>query len=178
MTDSKGKVVDFKNCVIIMTSNVGAHQIGNQAKIGFGQEESNAKEHEQMRERIMTELKNSFRPEFLNRIDDIIVFHKLDEKDTEQIAKLMLESIGKRLAERDVYLTYTNDALLYLAKEGFDKEYGARPLRRIIQQIVEDQLSEEILEGKVKLGDKVKLYIKDGKPAFKRVKEAEEAKAE
>jgi len=169
LTDSKGKAVDFKNCIIIMTSNVGASNIENKARIGFGGDTTDLKEHERMRGNIIDELKRSFRPEFLNRIDDIIVFHKLNEEDTNAIAKLMVENIIKRLKERGIDLTYMDEAVRYLAKEGFDKEYGARPLRRVIQQVVEDRLSEEILEGKVNLGDQVELYIEGGKPAFKRL---------
>ena len=124
---------------------------------------------EVMKERILDELKRSFRPEFLNRIDDIIVFHKLDESNVEDIARLMLKSVAKRLHERDIELTYTEDAIQHLAKKGFDPVYGARPLRRLIMQTVEDQLSEEILEGHIQFGDQVEMYLEDDKICFRTV---------
>ena len=128
----------------------------------------------------MAELKRSFRPEFLNRIDDIIVFHKLNEEDTLAIAKLMLGTIAKRLDERDIHLSYTEDAAKLLAKQGFDEEYGARPLRRLMQQTVEDRLSEEILEGNISFGDQVEMYTADNEVKFRKKGEApaEEAAAE
>ncbi len=177
LTDSKGRTVDFKNTVIIMTSNVGAHDIGLRNKIGFQNDAKDSKEYENMREDIMNELKRSFRPEFINRIDDIIVFHKLDEENTLQITKLMLSTIGKRLKERDIYLSYTDEAAKYLAKQGFDEEYGARPLRRLIQQTVEDQLSEEILEGNIRFGDQVEMYMDEGQPRFRKIQTGEPAVA-
>ena len=168
LTDAKGRTVNFKNCVIIMTSNIGANDIKKRS-MGFKNDEpekENASEYEQMKEVMIAELKRSFRPEFINRIDDIIVFHKLERKDVSKIADLMLHTVAKRLAERDIYLEYTPEAAELLSKEGFDEEYGARPLRRVIQQTVEDKLSEEILEGKIKLGDKVLMTVKDGKLDF------------
>ena len=176
LTDSKGRVVSFKNSIIIMTSNVGAHQIGKQNKIGFtASEDVESKEYEKMKENVMEALKATFRPEFLNRIDDIIVFHKLDEKDTEQIAKLMLKSITDRLVERGIDLEVSDEAISLLAKEGFDEEYGARPLRRLLQAKVEDRLSEEILMGHISLGDKVRMFVKDGELAFERMETQNEA---
>ena len=167
LTDSHGRTVDFKNTVIIMTSNIGASRIGAKGKIGFGQAEEDSSGYEHMKENMMEELKRSFRPEFLNRIDDIIVFHKLDEEDTLKIADLMLKSIVERLSERNIHLSYTREAVEKLAKQGFDEEYGARPLRRLMQQTVEDKLSEEILEGNVKLGDRVKMEVADGEIVFR-----------
>ncbi len=167
LTDSHGRTVDFKNTVIIMTSNIGASRIGAKGKIGFGQAEEDSSGYEHMKENMMEELKRSFRPEFLNRIDDIIVFHKLDEEDTLKIADLMLKSIAERLSERNIHLSYTREAVEKLAKQGFDEEYGARPLRRLMQQTVEDKLSEEILEGNVKLGDRVKMEVADGEIVFR-----------
>ena len=175
LTDSKGRTVDFKNTIIIMTSNVGAHSIGSQKKIGFRDSDKKENAYEDMRENILEELKRSFRPEFLNRIDDIIVFHKLDESGILQIANLMLKSIAKRLKEKDIDLTYTDEAVAYLAKQGFDEEYGARPLRRLIQQTVEDRLSEEILEGKITFGGKVEMYMNEGEIAFRMVETEKEA---
>ncbi|MDL2237353.1 ATP-dependent Clp protease ATP-binding subunit [Christensenellaceae bacterium OttesenSCG-928-K19] len=172
LTDGKGRTVDFKNTVIIMTSNVGAHDIATN-KIGFGssdKETSQEKQHEydEMKEKMMEALKHTFRPEFINRVDDIIVFHKLTEDDTQQIAELMLGSVTKRLHERDIDLTFTKDAAKLMAKDGMSDTYGARPLRRMIQQTVEDKLSEEILSGKIQIGDKVKMYVSNGDVAFKK----------
>ncbi len=171
LTDSKGRTVDFKNTIIIMTSNVGAHEIAK-SKIGFtnGDEADmeQLKEYDEMKERMMEALKETFRPEFLNRIDDIIVFHKLTEKDTQQIAELMLGSVAKRLQDREIDLTYTKDAAKLMAKDGMSDQYGARPLRRMIQQTVEDKLSEEILAGKIQIGDKVKMFVENGDVAFKK----------
>lgn len=171
LTDSKGRTVDFKNTIIIMTSNVGAHEIAAN-KIGFGKENDGdmeqLKEYDEMKERMMEALKNTFRPEFINRIDDIIVFHKLTEQDTEKIAELMLNSVIKRLHDREIDLTYTKDAAKLMAKDGMSDQYGARPLRRMIQQTVEDKLSEEILAGKINIGDKVKMFVENGDVAFKK----------
>ncbi len=167
LTDSRGRTVDFKNTVIIMTSNIGASRIGAKSKIGFGQAEEDPSGYEHMKEHMMEELKRSFRPEFLNRIDDIIVFHNLDEEDTLKIAALMLRSISQRLTERNIHLSYTDEVVAKLAKMGFDAEYGARPLRRLMQQTVEDKLSEEILEGSVRLGDEVRMELSDDEFVFK-----------
>ncbi len=166
LTDSKGRVVDFKNCVIIMTSNLGATNI-DAKKIGFAVPEGD-RGYEKMKQGILEELKKAFRPEFINRLDDIIVFHKLSEAHTREIVKLMLGNVIRRLDERGIYLTYADDTVDYLAKEGFDENYGARPLRRMVQQIVEDKLSEQILEGKISIGDSVKMFMKDGIPAFEK----------
>lgn len=174
LTDSKGRMVDFKNTIIIMTSNIGAHDIAAN-KIGFGSdaaEPADKRQHEydEMKDKMMEALKHTFRPEFINRIDDIIVFHKLTEDDTQHIAELMLDSVTKRLHERDIDLSYTKDAAKLMAKDGMSETYGARPLRRMIQQTVEDKLSEEILSGKINIGDKVKMYVANGDVAFKKEK--------
>ena len=166
LTDSKGRLVDFKNCVIIMTSNLGATNI-DAKKIGFAVNDGD-RGYERMKQGIMEELKKAFRPEFINRLDDIIVFHKLNEDHTREIVKLMLGSVIKRLDERGIHLDYEEDTVDYLAREGFDEQYGARPLRRMVQQIVEDKLSEEILEGKISIGDGVRMFMLDGKPAFEK----------
>ena len=162
LTDAKGRTVDFKNTVLIMTSNLGAHSLEKRNRIGFVQEDDAQKaqtDYAEMKEHIFEELKHSFRPEFLNRIDDIIVFHRLMEEDIHRISRLMLDSIIKRLAERDIKLSYTDEAANKLAQMGFDEEYGARPLRRLIQQTVEDRLSEKILDCSVKLGDTVEMFL-------------------
>ncbi|MGI6201095.1 MAG: ATP-dependent Clp protease ATP-binding subunit [Christensenellales bacterium] len=170
LTDSHGRTVDFKNTVLIMTSNVGASTLNKQRSMGFGSsgsEESVA--FESMKENMMQELKRTFRPEFLNRIDELVFFHPLDQADTRKIVDLMLGSVAKRLSERDMHLTVTDKARDFLAKEGFDPTYGARPLRRAIQRMVEDSLSEEILAGKLKLGDSVLVDEADGKLHFERL---------
>ncbi len=171
LTDSKGRTVDFKNTIIIMTSNVGASDMA-QNRIGFGSSEADEKaqlkEYDEMKERMTEALKRTFRPEFINRIDDIIVFHKLTEQDTQQIAELMLGSVTKRLLEREIDLSYTKEAAKLMAKDGMSDTYGARPLRRMIQQVVEDKLSEEILSGNISIGDKVKMYVSNGDVAFKK----------
>ncbi|MTK10975.1 MAG: ATP-dependent Clp protease ATP-binding subunit [Clostridiaceae bacterium] len=168
LTDSKGKTVNFKNTIIIMTSNVGASTIKKQKSMGFafGDEGVIQNEYEKMKENIMEELRRSFRPEFLNRIDDIIVFHQLQEEDLKQIVKLMLDTVSERLREQEIDINFTGESEELLAKEGFDLTYGARPLRRAITKIVEDKLSEEMLKGSVKKGDKVVVSVKDGQLEF------------
>jgi len=167
LTDSKGRVVDFKNCVIIMTSNLGAHGIESSKQIGFSATPMDGG-YERMKEGIMEELKKAFRPEFINRLDDIIVFHKLNEAHTREIVKLMLKNVAQRLEDREIYLDWTDEAVNHLASEGFDEIYGARPLRRMIQQLVEDALSEDILEGRISIGDKVQMAMEKGKPVFEK----------
>jgi len=159
LTDGKGRTVDFKNTVIIMTSNIGAQDVMSHKSLGFGAKAENAGgfEYAEMREIMMQELKKAFRPEFLNRLDEIIVFHPLVEEDIQKIASLMLKDVCKRLEDRQVYLTVSDRAVAHLAKTGYDPVYGARPLRRAIQQTVEDRLSEELLAGKIHLGEHVLL---------------------
>ncbi|MCX7921079.1 MAG: ATP-dependent Clp protease ATP-binding subunit [Clostridia bacterium] len=157
LTDAQGRAVDFRNTVIIMTSNVGARLITEPAKrLGFAAAaDEKAKTYEDMKSNVMGELKRTFRPEFLNRIDEIIVFHPLDKEHIKQIVGLMIDSLAKRLKQTDISLEVADSAKEYLADKGFDQVYGARPLRRAIQSMVEDRLAEEMLEGKVKSGDKV-----------------------
>lgn len=171
LTDGKGKTVNFKNTIIIMTSNVGASTIKKQQTLGFsaGDGTDDENEYEKMKDNIMDELKRSFRPEFLNRIDDIIVFHSLHEKDLVSIVKLMLDSVSKRLEDNDIKIKFDENAQKYLAKEGTDITYGARPLRRAITKNVEDKLSEEILKGNISKGDSVLCTTDNGKLVFKRV---------
>lgn len=153
LTDSKGRVVDFKNTIIIMTSNNGVSQINKMRKLGFNDEDDKA--YEDMKEQLMDSLKESFKPEFLNRIDDIIIFHQLTQHETRQIAKILTDSLAKRLAENGMKLEVSDKALDYLAEKGYDKEYGARPLKRVIQRMVEDRLSEEILKNTIHSGQTV-----------------------
>jgi len=173
LTDGKGKVVNFKNTIIIMTSNVGAHQIKKQKSIGFNSSNTskNETEYEKMKESILEELKQKFKPEFLNRIDDTIVFHKLSDEDLDKIVDLMLESIKERLKGRDIYLNFEEDSKKFLLNKGIDLDYGARPLRRLIIKEVEDRLSEEILQGNIRIGDKVKVSELENKLIFSKLVE-------
>jgi len=167
LTDAQGRRVDFRNTVIIMTSNLGAKNILNTAsKLGFSRTEQavdEAQEYERIRESVMEEVKRAFRPEFLNRIDEIIVFHRLGEEDIKKIATLMLSQLEKRLRANDITAEFTEEAVAEIAKAGFDPVYGARPLRRAIQSKIEDMLSEEIIGGNINRGDSVTIKIKDGK---------------
>jgi ATP-dependent Clp protease ATP-binding subunit ClpC len=177
LTDSKGRTVDFRNTIIIMTSNVGARELYEGRKtVGFGAQQGAAEAagYEDMKSRMMEELRKTFRPEFLNRVDELIVFHALDEGNIRRIVDLMVDSLAKRLEQRDVRLTMTDEAKDFLAKEGFDPKYGARPLRRAIQQRVEDALSEELLKGNIALGDAVEGYMDDGKLEFRKLGKKEE----
>ncbi|MBQ7868048.1 MAG: ATP-dependent Clp protease ATP-binding subunit [Clostridia bacterium] len=169
LTDSNGRVVNFKNTIIVMTSNAGASSITSKRSLGFGGSVETTRDYEAMKERVMNEVKDTFRPEFINRIDDLIVFHALEPADIEQIAALMLGSVAKRLQERGMNLLYHDDVVALLARQGYDANYGARPLRRTIQRSVEDALSEEIIAGKIALGDSVELYVdSEEKIAFRK----------
>lgn len=168
VTDSQGKTVDFKNTVIIMTSNVGARLITEkQTSLGFTKEEGKEiADFEKTKELVMGELKKLFRPEFLNRVDDIIVFQKLTKADTEKIAEKMLHTLEKKLAEMDITMTFAPEAVSAVADEGYDPVYGARPLRRVIQSKLEDTISEEMLEGKITAGKTYRCTFQDGKYQF------------
>jgi len=169
LTDSKGRTVDFKNTILIMTSNVGAKTIKKQKTLGFGspnEEDKEKDEYEKMKENIMVELKKQFRPEFLNRIDDIIVFHSLNKEDISKIVKIMCKTLVERLEEMTIRLEMDEEAINLIAKSGFDLEYGARPLKRSIQKELENELSELILQGTIKSGDIVEATVKEGKMAF------------
>ena len=160
LTDSQGRRVDFKNCIIIMTSNVGAKQIAQSGTgtLGFAPESGETMSEKKIREAVMGELKNVFRPEFLNRVDDIIVFHQLTKENIDEIARRMLSALSKRTKELDFDIEFSDKAVEEIGKAGFDPVYGARPLRRAIQQQIEDKLSEEMLEGKLTPG---KRYLCD-----------------
>ena len=167
LTDSQGRKIDFKNTIIILTSNVGASRITETSKaFGFGQtDEKTDTTYNDIKNKVLAELKNTFRPEFLNRIDDIIVFKQLTQEEIEEIAEKMLGSLIKRLAENEIEATFTKSAVSELAKTGFDPVYGARPLRRAITSGIEDMLAEEMLEGKILKGNKIEVTF-DGE-AFK-----------
>lgn len=169
LTDSQGRTVDFKNTVIIMTSNVGARLITEkQSSLGFNSENENAEESEKkdIKELVTGELRKVFRPEFLNRVDDIIVFNKLNKDEIKQIAVKMLETLENRLDKMNIKISFTDNAISEIADKGFDENYGARPLRRAIQNEIEDPLSEQMLEGKVKDGAVVTCDFSDGQFTF------------
>lgn len=169
LTDSQGRTVDFKNTIIIMTSNVGARLITEkQSSLGFNSENENAEESEKkdIKELVTGELRKVFRPEFLNRVDDIIVFNKLNKDEIKQIAVKMLKTLENRLDKMNIKISFTDNAVSEIADKGFDENYGARPLRRAIQNEIEDSLSEQMLEGKVKDGAVVTCDFADGQFTF------------
>ncbi len=168
LTDSQGRHVNFRNTVIIMTSNVGARLITEKQKsLGFyGGDDKGGKNEDEIKQAVLGELKQLFKPEFLNRVDDIIVFNKLSEDDIKNIAKNLLDNLRGRLAELDVNAVFTNEAVSAVAKEGFDELYGARPLKRAIMSKIEDPISEKMLEGTIKGGKSVTVDYRDGKLCF------------
>ncbi len=167
LTDSKGRHINFKNTIIIMTSNVGASMITTNSKLGFAVADDEKKDkYERLKETVMEEMKKSFRPEFLNRIDDIIVFAHLQKPEIRQIVDLMLNDLFKRLESQNLNIEVTDEVKDYLGEAGYSEAYGARPLRRLIQKRIEDGLAEEILSGKYKPGDKIVLRLKDQKIVF------------
>ena len=166
LTDGKGRLVSFKNTIIIMTSNVGAHTIKKQKTMGFNTNVNKETDYEKMKENIMEELKKSFRPEFINRIDETIVFHKLNEENMSSIMELMLKSICNRLKDNRIEIEFNDDSKKFLLNKGTDIDYGARPLRRVLTQEIEDKLSEELLMGKVKFGERVLVSVKEDKLIF------------
>ena len=167
LTDNNGRVVSFRNCVIVMTSNAGAHAINDGRVVGFGGQSAST-QYEDMKMRVLEELKRVFRPEFLNRVDETVVFHALTHEEIRQIAALMLSQMQKRLEELGVSLTYDEEAVALLAKEGYDEKFGARPLRRAIQRRVEDALSEELISGRLKLGDRVRASVSEDELVFQK----------
>ena len=179
LTDSKGRHINFKNTIIIMTSNVGASMITNTSKLGFttGEDESKDK-YEKLKETVTEEMKKAFRPEFLNRIDETIVFSHLSKEEIRQIVDLMLKDLFKRLQERELSVEVTDEVKDHLAENGYSEAYGARPLRRLIQRKIEDELAEEILSGKYANGDTVKIVLKDGKIAFEKGRRKSKPKEE
>lgn len=162
LTDSHGRTVSFKNTIIIMTSNIGAGELNRTQRLGFGSED----EYDDVRDRQINALKEVMKPEFINRIDEIVVFAPLEKQDVEKIADIMLKNLEKRLDEHGITLEIDKEAKAYLVDKGYDKEYGARPMRRTIQRRVEDKLSEEILLGNVKENSVVKISLKDGELSF------------
>ncbi len=160
VTDSQGRKVDFKNTIIIMTSNAGAARIMEPKKLGFAGESSDEKDHEYMKNGVMEEVKRLFKPEFLNRIDDTIVFHALSKDEVKEIADLLLKNFAKRVKKQmDIDLRYGDAVKNYIFDKGYDKKYGARPLRRAIQNEIEDKMAEELLAGNIKQGDTVRVSV-------------------
>ena len=162
LTDSHGRTVSFKNTIIIMTSNVGASELNRTQKLGFGSED----DYDDVRDRQINALKQVMKPEFINRIDEIVVFTPLEKPDVEKIADIMLKNLEKRLEDHGITLEISEDAKAHLVDKGYDKEYGARPMRRTIQRQVEDKLSEEILKGNISDNGKVKITLVDGQLDF------------
>ena len=169
LTDAKGRHINFKNTIIIMTSNVGASMITTTSRLGFSTNDDESKDkYEKLKETVTEEMKKAFRPEFLNRIDETIVFSHLSKEEIRQIVDLMLKDLFKRLAERDLSVEVTDEVKDYLAKDGYSEAYGARPLRRLIQRKIEDMLAEEILSGKYAPGDTIRLTLVDDKITFEK----------
>ena len=167
ITDSQGRKVDFKNTIIIMTSNAGANRIMSPKRLGFGAESDKKKDHEQMKQAVMQEVRQMFRPEFLNRIDEIMVFHALSKDEVKEIAKLMMKDLMKRAEENlGIHLQASHYIYEYLAEKGYDEKYGARPIRRVIQNEIEDALADQIINGEIQKGETIVLRKKDKKIVF------------
>jgi len=169
LTDAQGRTVDFKNTILIMTSNIGARFIQKATPIGFSSvsKKGEAISYKDMKENVVSELKRKFRPEFLNRIDDVIVFHELSKEEILQIVDLLFKRVGTQVAGQEMEIELTNKAKELLGAEGYNPTLGARPLRRAIQRLIEDPLSEAILSGKFKAGHKIIVDEKQGKIIFK-----------
>ena len=171
ITDAQGRVIDFKNTIIIMTSNAGAERIMAPKKMGFISKDDDKADHENMKNNVMEEVKTMFKPEFINRIDDIIVFHALSKDDTAKILNIMIKEIADRVKKQmDITINMTPAAKNHILETSYDKKYGARPLRRALQNMVENQLAEEILAGKIKQSDNVKISVHNKKLVFEKSK--------
>ena len=168
MTDAQGRKVSFKNTIIIMTSNAGAQQIISPKHLGFGTKEDAEADYKKMKEGVLEEVKKIFKPEFINRIDEMLVFHTLSQENIQEIVKIMIAALNKRLeAQMGIVLDVSKEAIEYLAKSGFDKDYGARPIRRSIQTKIEDELADRVLSGEIKQGGKVSVGFEDEKITFR-----------
>ena len=166
LTDAKGHLIDFKNTVIIMTSNIAARLIDKEGVIGFLTRQDEAASYERMKERVLDELKKTFKPEFLNRVDELIVFHSLSKEDIGKIAELMISDVNKRLEEKGLSIKLSAKAKEFLVEKGYDPKFGARPLRRAVEDYIEDPLSEEILKGRFGYGSQIKVDLEDQKIVF------------
>jgi len=169
LTDSQGRIVDFKNTIMIMTSNIGAQSIAGGPGIGFrdtDEDINTERGYESMKNRIMDEMKRLFRPEFLNRVDDVIVFHQLTRDEILRIVDLMVDRVRQQVLHQGMDLVVNKEVSELLGSEGFDPQYGARPLRRAVQRLIEDPLSEEILLGRFSAGDTIRAELEDGKVFF------------
>ena len=167
LTDNTGRTVSFKNTIVVMTSNAGAQLTGGGRSMGFGSaQRDEVRDYETMKESVMKEVKELFRPEFINRVDELIVFHALTEEEICRITEMMLKQVASRLEEQEIRLLWDESVTKKLAEDGYDPKFGARPLRRLIQRTVEDTLSEELLQGRVSLGQEVRLTVKDGEIAL------------
>ena len=166
-----GRTVNFKNTVIIMTSNIGARLITDKTTLGFSNntntEESKQKEYENTKKDVMSELKKQFRPEFINRIDEIIIFHKLGEEDIKQIIDIMLKQVQERLKDQNIEVTFDDTVKEYIAKKGVDTNYGARPLKRAIQSNIEDKIAESILDGIITPKKKANMSVENDEVIIK-----------
>jgi ATP-dependent Clp protease ATP-binding subunit ClpC len=168
LTDSKGHTVDFKNTVIIMTSNIGQKMIVEQGPIGFMAQEDREATYDKIKETVLDSMKREFRPEFLNRVDEIIVFHPLTDKELKEIAGLMIADVQKQVKFQEMELAVSEAAKEIIVKEGYEPKFGARPLRRAVQRLIENPLSNQIIEGKFKAGDKIKADASEGKIVFEK----------
>ncbi|TKJ47890.1 ATP-dependent Clp protease ATP-binding subunit ClpC [Candidatus Aerophobetes bacterium Ae_b3a] len=177
LSDNLGHTVDFRNTVLIMTSNLGAEQIVRGSNLGFQAEKEGTLSYEEMKNRVMSELKRSFRPEFLNRLDEVIVFHALNKKEVKKIVDMLLEEKKELLQEREMNIEITQEARNLIAQEGYDPDFGARPLRRAIQKLIDNSLSEEILKGRFKDGEDIVIGIKNGNIVFNKKKKSKVGKA-
>lgn len=170
VTDAQGRKVSFKNTIIIMTSNAGAQRIIEPRHLGFGVQEDAEADYHKMKDGVMEEVKKIFKPEFINRIDEILVFHTLTKENIEQIVRIMLNTLNKRTtAQMNLTMEVTEEAVAHLAESGFDKNYGARPVRRAIQTQLEDALADALLDGTIAAGDKIKVDCKDKKIIFSKL---------
>lgn len=174
LSDAKGRRVDFRNCIIVMTSNLGSDLIKRETALGFSikteEAQTEKQSYERMKDKVLNEVKRFFRPEFLNRIDATVVFHALSKVNIMSIVDLMLDQVRKELSEKKITLEATEAAKDYLAEKGYDPNFGARPLRRLIQDVVEDKLSEELLGGRMQSGDIAVLDVEEGETII-RIKE-------
>ncbi|MGL4656039.1 MAG: ATP-dependent Clp protease ATP-binding subunit [Sarcina sp.] len=170
LTDGKGKIVNFTNTIIIMTSNLGAHSLNKQNKVGFSitEHKGNDDEYRKMKDKVLEELKQTFKPEFLNRIDDIMVFHSLEEEHLLKIIDIMLRNTKKKLRDHEIHLSFSDESKKFFVSKGTELKYGARPLKRVITKHLEDKLSEEILAGEIKSGDSLDVLVEEDKLIFKK----------